>query len=319
MVKNNMINGVFLDAGTLGPDLDLSPMRKLPINWQFHDFTAPEQTIERSQGAQVIITNKVVLDGHTLSHLSNLKLICIAATGMNNVDLKAAEQQGIDVKNVLDYAGSSVAQLVFNVLLELTTHASQYNQLVSTGKWSESQSFCLFDYPMIELTGKTMGLIGYGNLGKSVEHLAKAFGMQVLIAEQKGAGKIRPGRVPFEQVLKEADAISIHCPLTDGTRDLFTASEFKQMKSSALIINTARGGIINEPDLIDALNNGEIAGAAVDVITAEPPARDYPLIVNKPDNLIITPHIAWATLEARTRLLQQLVSNITQSLFQITY
>ncbi|MFK0571834.1 D-2-hydroxyacid dehydrogenase [Endozoicomonas sp.] len=310
-----MINGVFLDAGTLGPDLDLSPLHKLPVNWQFHDFTAPEQTLERCQNAQLIITNKVVLNSYTLSRLKSLKLICVAATGMNNVDLNTAEQQGVDVKNVVGYAGSSIAQLVFNVLLELTTHASQYNQLVSTGKWSETRSFCLFDYPMIELSGKTMGLIGYGNLAKSVEHLASAFGMQVLIAEQKGAEKIRPGRVPFEQVLREADAISIHCPLTEVTRDLFTTREFKQMKSSAIIINTARGGIVNESDLINALNNGDIAGAAVDVITTEPPPGDYPLIASKPDNLIITPHIAWATLEARTRLLQQLVSNITTSLF----
>ncbi|WP_419831568.1 D-2-hydroxyacid dehydrogenase [Endozoicomonas atrinae] len=309
-----MINGVFLDAGTLGPDLDLSPLHDLPINWKLHDFTTPEQTLERSRNAQVVITNKVILDNDTLSRLSELKLICIAATGMNNVDLKTAEARGIEVKNVVGYAGSSVAQLVFNVLLELTTHASQYNQRVSTGQWSTSRSFCLFDFPMMELTGKTMGLVGYGNLAKSVEHLARAFGMHVLIAEQKNATHIRSGRTPFDQVIKESDAISIHCPLTEATRDLFSMTELQQMKPSAILINTARGGIVNEGDLITALNNGEIAGAAVDVITTEPPPKDYPLIINKPDNLIITPHIAWATLEARTRLLHQLVSNITDTL-----
>ena len=309
-----MINGVFLDAGTLGPDLDLSPLHELPINWQLHDFTTPEQTLDRCRNTQVVITNKVVLDNDTISRLSELKLICIAATGMNNVDLETAEARGIEVKNVVGYAGSSVAQLVFNVLLELTTHASKYNQRVSTGQWSKSRSFCLFDYPMMELTGKTMGLVGYGNLAKSVEHLARAFGMYVLIAEQKGASHTRPGRTPFDQVIKESDAISIHCPLTEATRDLFTMTEFQQMKPSAILINTARGGIVNEADLITALSSGEIAGAAVDVITTEPPPEDYPLIINKPDNLIITPHIAWATLEARTRLLHQLVSNITDTL-----
>ncbi len=309
-----MINGVFLDAGTLGPDLDLSPLHDLPINWKLHDFTTPEQTLERSRNAQVVITNKVILDNDTLSRLSELKLICIAVTGMNNVDLKTAEARGIEVKNVVGYAGSSVAQLVFNVLLELTTHASQYNQRVSTGQWSTSRSFCLFDFPMMELTGKTMGLVGYGNLAKSVEHLARAFGMHVLIAEQKNATHIRLGRTPFDQVIKESDAISIHCPLTEATRNLFSMTELQQMKPSAILINTARGGIVNEADLVTALNNGEITGAAVDVITTEPPPKDYPLIMNKPDNLIITPHIAWATLEARTRLLHQLVSNITDTL-----
>ncbi len=309
-----MINGVFLDAGTLGPDLDLSPLHELPISWQFYDFTTPEQTLERCRKAQVVITNKVVLDNDIIYGLSELKLICIAATGMNNVDLKTAEACGVEVKNVVGYAGSSVAQLVFNVLLELNTHASKYNQRVSAGQWSKSRSFCLFDYPMMELTGKTMGLVGYGNLAKSVEHLAKAFGMHVLIAEQKGATHIRPGRTPFDQIIKESDAISIHCPLTEATRDLFTMAELQQMKPSAILINTARGGIVNEADLITALNIGEIAGAAVDVITTEPPPEDYPLIINKPDNLIITPHIAWATLEARTRLLHQLASNITDTL-----
>lgn len=309
-----MINGVFLDAGTLGPDLDLTPLHELPVNWQLYDFTTPEQTLERCHNAHVVITNKVVLDSQTLSTLKSLKLVCIAATGTNNVDLKAAKNHGIDVKNVVNYTGSSVAQLVFNVLLELTTHAGKYNQLVADGKWSHSRSFCLFDAPMVELSGKTMGLIGYGNLAKSVEHLAKAFGMKALIAEQKGAGQTRPDRTPFDQVLREADAISIHCPLNETTRNLFTTSEFEQMKPSAILINTARGGIVNEADLINALNAGEIAGAAVDVIITEPPPNDYPLIINKPDNLIITPHIAWATLEARTRLLQLLADNIARSL-----
>ncbi|WP_067520835.1 D-2-hydroxyacid dehydrogenase [Endozoicomonas ascidiicola] len=308
-----MINGVFLDAATLGPDLDLTPLHKLPVNWQFHDFTRPDHVLKRCQNAQIIITNKVVLDESVLNQPGHLKLICIAATGMNNVDLAAAERQGIAVKNVTNYGGSSIAQLVFNVILELTTHAAGYNQLVRSGQWSKSQSFWLFDYPMIELAGKTMGLVGYGHLARSVEHLAKAFGMNVLISEQKEADNLRPGRTPFQQVVSDADIISIHCPLTESTRNLFSEPEFQGMKSSAILINTARGGIVNEAALVTALNNGDIAGAAVDVITTEPPPEDYPLIRHQPDNLIITPHIAWATLESRTRLLQQLVNNIRNS------
>ncbi|WP_299729186.1 D-2-hydroxyacid dehydrogenase [uncultured Endozoicomonas sp.] len=308
-----MINGVFLDAATLGPDLDLTPLHELPVQWQLHDFTQPDRVLERCQNAQIIITNKVVLDGSVLSQLGHLKLICIAATGMNNVDLVTAEQRGIAVKNVTNYGGSSIAQLVFNVILELTTHAAGYNQLVRSGQWSKSQSFWLFDYPMIELAGKTMGLVGYGHLARSVEHLAKAFGMNVLIAEQKKADNLRPGRTPFQQVVSDADIISIHCPLTESTRNLFSEPEFQAMKSSAILVNTARGGIVNEAALVTALNNGDIAGAAVDVITTEPPPEDYPLIRHQPDNLIITPHIAWATLESRARLLQQLVNNIRNS------
>ena len=308
-----MINGVFLDAGTLGPDMDLTPLQKLPIQWQFYDFTSPNQVMERCQNANIVITNKVVLNSLVLQQLGHLQLICIAATGMNNVDLPTAASRQIAVKNVMNYAGMSIAQLVFNVLLELTTHAAGYDQLVRNDRWSASPSFCLFDYPMVELTGKTVGLVGYGTLARSVEQLAKAFGMNVLIAEHKGADEIRPGRTVFAQVLNEADVISIHCPLTDTTQNLFAAPEFRAMKDSAIVINTARGGIINEEDLIHALNRGDIAAAAVDVITTEPPPADYPLITHQPDNLLITPHIAWATMEARTRLLHLLVENIRNS------
>ncbi|MGB0361137.1 MAG: NAD(P)-dependent oxidoreductase, partial [Endozoicomonas sp.] len=191
--------------------------------------------------------------------------------------------------------------------------AAGYNQLVKEGKWSKTPLFCLLDYPMMELSEKTMGLIGYGNLAKSVEHLARSFGMNILISERKDAQTVRAGRVSFQTLLNESDIISIHCPLTENTRDLFGIPEFKAMKPSAILVNTARGGIVNEMELISALNNNEIAGAAVDVISTEPPPKDYPLIGNQPDNLIITPHIAWATLESRTRLLHLLANNIKNS------
>lgn len=308
-----MINGVFLDAATLGSDLDLTPLLNLPVEWQLHDFTPPEQVLERCQNAQIIISNKVILNHAIIHQLEHLKLICIPATGMNNIDLDAAAQRNITVKNVVNYGGSSIAQLVFNVVLELTTHAAGYNQLVKEGKWSKTPLFCLLDYPMMELSEKTMGLIGYGNLAKSVEHLARSFGMNILISERKDAQTVRAGRVSFQTLLNESDIISIHCPLTENTRDLFGIPEFKAMKPSAILVNTARGGIVNEMELISALNNNEIAGAAVDVISTEPPPKDYPLIGNQPDNLIITPHIAWATLESRTRLLHLLANNIKNS------
>lgn len=311
-----MINGAVLDAANLS--LDLAALQALPIHWQSYDFTLPQQTLQHCHNAQVIITSKVRLDGQTLAQLSSLKLICVAATGTDNIDLNAAALHGVEVKNVADYAGSSVAQLVFSLLLELTTHASRYNQRVRNGEWSKTHAFCLTGETMMELAGKTMGLIGYGNLAKSVEKLAKAFDMRVIIADHKQANTLRPGRHSFANVITESDVISIHCPLTPTTKDLFSMAEFKQMKPSALLINTARGGIVNEEDLIEALNNNEIAGAALDVIAIEPPPVDYPLIVNQPENLIITPHIAWTTPEAKNRLLKQLIANIRSSLKQVS-
>ena len=309
-----MINGAMLDVANLG--LNLGPLQALPVDWQLYDFTLPEQTLQHCHQARVIITSKVLLDAQLLAQLPDLKLICIAATGTDNIDLDAATAHGIEVKNVVGYAGSSVAQLVFSLLLELTTHASRYNQRVRNGEWSKTRSFCLDGESMMELTGKTMGLIGYGTLAKSVEHLAKAFGMRVLIAEHKQAKTLRCGRLSFTDVIAQSDVISIHCPLTRATQNLFTKAEFQQMKPSSLLINTARGGIVNEEDLVTALNNGDIAGAALDVIAIEPPPPDYPLIINQPKNLIITPHIAWATPQAKSRLLQQLVNNIRDSLEQ---
>lgn len=304
------MRGVFLDSGTLGPEIDLTGLKQLPVYWQWFEFTDSADTLARCQEAEIIITNKVVIDQTIMENCPNLKLICVAATGMNNIDLTAAEQKQIVVKNVTNYAGNSVAQVVFASVLQLFTHTLAYNNLVQQGAWSESKSFCLFDFPIDELTGKTLGLVGYGTLAKTVEKIARAFDMKVLISERPDATETRAGRIDFDQVLAQSDVLSLHCPLTATTKNLIAKEQFKQMKSTAIIVNTARGGIVNEADLVTALMTKEIAGAVVDVITVEPPAADYPLLQHQLPNLIITPHIAWASKQARQRLTDQLVSNI---------
>ena len=308
------LTGVFLDAATFGQDINLEPLTDLPIDWQMHSYSSQNEVLQRCAGAQVIVTNKVQLDAQVLSQLPELKLICVAATGMNNIDLDAAEKLSISVKNVKNYAGNSVAQLVFSLLLELVNNTTRYSNLVKQGDWSKSKSFCLLDFPITELTGKTIGLVGYGTLAKSVEKIALAFDMKVLIAEHKNASILREARTSFDDVIKHSDVISVHCPLTVETTDLISETELKRMKPSAVLINTARGGVVNETDLLQALKQKVIAGAATDVLTVEPPPKDHVLLSEQLDNLIITPHIAWARIEARQRLLEQVCSNIKQTL-----
>jgi glycerate dehydrogenase len=231
---------------------------------------------------------------------------------MNNVDLVAAKSHGITVKNVKNYAGNSVAQLVISLMLELLNNTSKYRERVAQGAWSQSKSFCLLDFPITEVTGRTLGLIGYGTLAKSVEKIALAFDMKVLIAEHKNASVLRQGRTSFDDVIKHSDVISVHCPLTAETTNLISKTELELMKDTAVIINTARGGIINEADLLQALKQKTITGAATDVLNIEPPPEDHILLTEQLENLIITPHIAWASIEARQRLLNQISSNIKQ-------
>lgn len=300
--------GAFVDASTLGGDIELSLLTELSCRcWA---TTSPEQMVERVIDADYIITNKVVIDADMMAQLPKLKLICVAATGTNNIDLEAADKLGITVRNVTDYAGSSIAQLVFSLISELLLHTRSYIDLVRAGHWSNSPHFCLFDKPIVELAGKTIGLIGYGTLAKSVEKVARAYDMKVLIAARKGEAATITGRQAFEQVLKQADIISIHCPLTAETENLISTAEFELMKTTAVLINTARGGIVDEQALLHALRDKKIAAAATDVLSQEPPSNNHPMLINQPDNLLITPHIAWATVEARQRVLSQVVGNI---------
>lgn len=300
---------VFLDAGTLA-GIDLSALQPAGATLQCFDHTPRAEIVNRLQHASVAITNKVELTDSIMRQLPALKLICVAATGVNNIDLQAAAQLGIKVANVRGYANTAVPQHVMALLLALTNKVAQYHQATQQGRWSQSRHFCLLDYPLAELAEKTFVVVGYGALGQASAKLATAFGMNIVIAEQPHARLCRPGRVAFHQALAQADVISLHCPLTADTEHLFNAQVFALLKPTAVLINTARGGLIDEVALLKALQNGQLAGAALDVLHQEPPAPDNPLLNAGLANLIITPHMAWATAEARQRMVAQLASHI---------
>ncbi len=303
------MQGVFLDSETVNPDeLNFSALEAL-MSWTFYPFTDPAQRVERLQGAQVVITNKVVLDAATLAACPSLKLICICATGTNNVDLNAAREQGIVVCNVSGYARASVAQHSLMLMLTLATHGLQYDRAVKRGDWSAGRQFCLLDYPIMELAGKTLGVIGYGDLGRETARLAEAFGMKIAVA-QSFSGNSHQERLPLSELLPQADVVSLHCPLTSQTDKLVDTAFLSQMKPGALLINTARGGLVDEPALAEALRSGQLGGAGLDVLSSEPPPRDHVLLADDIPNLILTPHNAWGTRECRQRLLDGVVSNI---------
>ena len=303
------MQGVFLDAETVNPDeLDFSALNGL-MSWTFHPFTDPSQRLERLQNMDVVITNKVMLDATTLAACPSLKLICICATGTNNVDLQAASELGIVVCNVSGYARASVAQHTLMLMLSLATHCQQYDQTVKQGGWSRARQFCLLNYPIMELAGKTLGIIGYGDLGRETARLAEAFGMKIAVA-QSFSGNSHPDRLSLGELLRQSDVVSLHCPLTPQTDQLVDAAFLAQMKPGALLINTARGGLLDESALADALRGGHLGGAGLDVLSEEPPPKDHVLLAADIPNLIITPHNAWGTRECRQRLLDGVVANI---------
>ena len=313
------MQGVFLDTGSLlsgstdRPDLDFSAIEALPVTWRHYPATRPDEVIERLAGATIAVTNKVVLDAERIDALPDLKLIAVAATGVNNVDLDAARRKGVAVCNVTAYATPSVVQHVFMLILVLLRRLPAYRVALAKGHWQQSPHFCLLDYPIDELQDKVLGIIGFGELGKAVAHMGEAFGMRCLVA-QRNAQDQRPGRVPLEELLAQADVLSLHCPLTDQTRGLIGTEQLARMKPGAILINTARGGIVDEPALRRALVEGRLGGAGVDVLAEEPPAAGNPLLEAKLDNLIVTPHIAWASRASRQRLLDQVAKNIASYL-----
>ena len=304
-----MHNIVFLDAGSMG-DTDLSVLANGDVALQCFEHTTAEDVVNRLAQASIAIVNKVQLSAAALQQLPELKLICIAATGVNNVDLNAAARLGISVCNVRGYANTAVPQHVIALLLQLTNKISQYHQAVANGLWSQSKHFCLLDYPVTELAGKNFVVIGYGALGQASAQLAKAFGMQIIVAEQPDATSCRSGRVPFLTALAQADVISLHCPLNAQTEKLFNQQVFAAIKPGALLVNTARGGLIDEAALLQALRLGQLGGAALDVLSQEPPPADHLLLRSDLPNLIVTPHMAWASAEARQRMVVQLKQNI---------
>lgn len=306
----NILNGVFLDLETVDQaDLDLSKLNQALPQWQFYNATASTETVERIRDAGIVISNKVILDRDTLRQARQLRLICIAATGTNNVDLEAARELGITVTNVAGYATPSVVQHVFGLMLALTTRLVDYKQAIEKGAWQQSGQFCLLNFPIHELAGKNLGVIGYGELGSAVADVAKAFGMKILIAQRPGEVS-QAGRIPLHELLPQADVLTLHCPLAENTKNLIGQQELALMKKEALLINTARGGIVDEEALASALRSGQIGGAGVDVLTQEPPVKGNPLLESDIPNLIVTPHIAWASRESRQRLVDELVANI---------
>ncbi len=302
---------VVLDGHTLNPgDLSWDGLNKLG-EVVLYDRTPPEKITERSAGAEILIINKTPLSAETLVSLQTLRYIGVLATGYNVVDIAAAKKRNIIVANVPAYSTMSVAQLVFAFLLELCNHVRQQSDSVMNGKWASSVDFSYSDFPLLELSGKTFGIIGFGTIGKKVADIATAFGMNIIASSRHHTDQ--PDRKNFrwaeiDQVLEQSDAVSIHCPLTPETKGLINAESLKRMKRSAFLINTSRGPVVVESDLADALNKGIIAGAGLDVLSSEPPEKDNPLF--KAKNCLITPHIAWATKEARTRLMEVAVSNV---------
>ena len=305
------MRGVFLDRESLDRgDLDFSDLNRVLPDLRCYPATAPAELAARLAEAEVVISNKVVLDAAALERAPHLKLICIAATGVNNVDVPTATAQGITVCNCRGYATPAVVQHVFALLLAFCTRWPEYQQAVRAGRWQRASQFCLLDFPIRELAGKTLGIVGYGELGRGVARVAEAFGMRVLIAQRPGTVETLEDRTPLPVLLPQVDVLSLHCPLTPATRGLIGAWELALMRRDAFLINTARGGLVDEALLADALRQGALGGAGVDVLSLEPPAHGNPLLAPDIPNLIVTPHSAWGSRESRQRLVGQLVENI---------
>lgn len=302
---------VILDGYTLNPgDLSWEPLKELG-EVTVYERTAPKDVCKRAEGVEVVFTNKVVLDEAVLEKLPSLKYIGVLATGYNVVDVEAAARKGIVVTNIPAYSTSSVAQMAFAHILNIVQRVGYYAQEVSNGKWSRQADFSFWDAPLHELEGKKMGIIGFGNTGRATARIAVGFGLDVYVYTSKSAMEL-PADVhkcpSMDELFRKCDIVSLHCPLTETTRELVDARKLELMKPSAILINTGRGGLVNEQDLADALNSGKIAAAGLDVLSSEPPRADNPLL--KARNCFITPHQAWATKEARVRLMQLAVNNL---------
>ena len=304
------MKAVFLDYASLDQnDLDFSQLHAIYDELILYPTTLPSELIERIQDVDVIISNKVVVNSLALQQCVNLKLILISATGTNNIDLVQAKAQGVVVCNCQAYGTSAVAQHTLMLMLNLATSFREYDCAVQKGDWSKTSQFCLLDYPIIELAGKTLGIIGFGELGQAVAKLAEAFGMKILVAQLPNR-PIHASRTILNELFAQVDFLTLHCPLTEETKNLIDHHEFSLMKKSAFLINCARGGVVNEHALAQALLQHEIAGAATDVLTIEPPQNGNVLLNSNISNLIITPHSAWGSIDARQRIVSQMVENV---------
>ena len=306
---SSLHRAVFLDHASLDlGDLDLAPLHSAFDELHLHDATAPAEVAQRLAGAVAVITNKVVINADTFAANPQLKLVLVAATGTNNVDLQAAHAHGVTVCNCQGYGTPSVAQHTLALLLALATRLCDYQRAVSEGRWASARQFCLLDFPIVELQGKTLGLLGHGELGSAVARLAEAFGMRVLSGQIPGR-PARDERLPLAELLPQVDALTLHCPLNEHTHHMIGAAELAMLKPGALVVNTARGGLIDEQALADALRSGHLGGAATDVLSVEPPANGNPLLASDIPRLIVTPHSAWGAVEARQRIVGQLADN----------
>lgn len=300
---------VFLDHQSLDlSDLDLSPLHAQFDELQLYASTRPNQVAERLRDATAVISNKVMIDAAAMEANPQLQLILVAATGTNNVDLATARLRGVTVCNCQGYGTPSVAQHTLALLLALATRLCDYRQAVTDGRWATASQFCLLDFPIIELQGKTLGLLGHGELGGAVARLAEAFGMRVLSGQIPGR-PARAERLPLDELLPQVDALTLHCPLNDHTRHMIGARELALLKPGALVVNTARGGLIDEQALANALRSGHLGGAATDVLSVEPPVNGNPLLQADVPRLIVTPHSAWGAVESRQRIVGQLSEN----------
>ena len=309
------MKAAFLDFSTLGPGVNTAGLDQL-LAVSYHTLSSQAEIRERLHDKEVALLNKAELDRETITGSTGLKFIVLAATGTDNVDLEAAREKGIAVSNIRDYCTAAVVQHVMALILGLTRHIMGCRTPVSGKDWERSEARVLFEYPIRELTGKTLGIVGYGSLGRGVAEAGRCFGMEVLVGERVGlaAEAVRQGRTPLCDLLKQADIISLHCPLTDASRHMIGADELRLMKSDALLINTARGALIDSRALAEALDAGVIAGAGIDVLAEEPPADDEPLLSRDRPNLILTPHIAWTAKESRQRAVDQMVENVADYL-----
>lgn len=302
--------GVFLDFDTVSAgDISIERLEQALPGLVRHGVTPPGEVAERIADAQVVLTNKIALDRDVISVAPKLELIVLAATGHNNIDIDAARERGVGVANITGYCSASVVEHVFALTLALSRKLRGYETLLREGRWRGSPQFCLLDYPIAELSGSTLGIIGYGELGRAVARAGECFGMEVSVAQLPG----RPAsgqRVPLHELLPRVDVLSLHCPLTPETQGLLGAEELALMKPTALLINTCRGAVVDEAALAEALRQGRLGGAGIDVLSEEPPVEGNPLLDPDIPNLLVTPHIAWASVAARQRAVDEMAANV---------
>jgi len=304
------MKAVFLDYSTVGPGLDTSPLTDLLPDLEIFDGTQDDQVLDRISDAEFVFANKIRISDAIFDAAPKLRFIGLTATGTDNIDLDSARRHSVAVCNIRGYCSSSVTEHVFGVLLMLAHNLHTYATAVRDGAWQKSENFCMLTYPVRELSSMTMGIVGFGELGRSVASKAREFDMEVIVSARPGSNSVPEDRVAFDELLERSDVISLHCPLTEATQGLIGADELRRMKSAAILINTARGALIDSTALAIALRGGDIASAAIDVLPEEPPIDGNPLLDYTGDNLLVTPHIAWSADRARQDSIIGLAANV---------